>query len=56
MIEPSQNLQQIFENSVNIAKELGHEYVTIEHIVFGIMNDPDSYALIEGFEIGRAHV
>ena len=49
MIEPSQNLQQIFENSVNIAKELGHEYVTIEHIVFGIMNDPDSYALIEGF-------
>jgi ATP-dependent Clp protease ATP-binding subunit ClpA len=49
MIEPSQNLQQIFENSVAIAKELGHEYVTIEHIVFGIMNDPDSYALIEGF-------
>ena len=49
MIGPSQNLQQIFENSVNIAKELGHEYVTIEHIVFGIMNDPDSYALIEGF-------
>jgi len=49
MIEPSQNLQQIFENSVAIAKELGHEYVTIEHIVFGIMNDPDSFALIEGF-------
>jgi len=49
MIEPSQNLQQIFENSVTIAKELGHEYVTIEHIVFGIMNDPDSFALIEGF-------
>jgi ATP-dependent Clp protease ATP-binding subunit ClpA len=49
MIEPSQNLQQIFENSVAIAKDLGHEYVTIEHIVFGIMNDADSYALIEGF-------
>jgi len=49
MIEPSQTLQIIFENSVAVAKELGHEYVTIEHIVFGIMNDPESYAMIDGF-------
>jgi ATP-dependent Clp protease ATP-binding subunit ClpA len=49
MIEPSQNLQAIFENSIEIAKKLGHEYITIEHIVFGIMNDQDSYAMIESF-------
>lgn len=49
MIEPSQNLQIIFENAVAVAKNLGHEYVTIEHIVFSIMNDPESYAMIEGF-------
>lgn len=49
MIEPSQNLQAIFEQAVSIAKQLGHEYITIEHIVFGIMNDPDAYALIESF-------
>ena len=49
MIEPSQSLQTIFENSVSVAKKLGHEYITIEHIVFGIMNDPESFAMIEGF-------
>jgi ATP-dependent Clp protease ATP-binding subunit ClpA len=49
MIEPSQNLQAIFENSIEIAKKLGHEYITIEHIVFGIMNDQESYAMLEGF-------
>ncbi len=49
MIEPSQNLQQIFENSVATARQLGHEYITIEHLVHGIMNDPDSYTMLEGF-------
>jgi ATP-dependent Clp protease ATP-binding subunit ClpA len=49
MIEPSKHLQDIFENSISIAKGLSHEYITIEHIVFGIMNDDESYALIESF-------
>ena len=49
MIEPSQNLQTIFENSVNIAKKLNHEYITIEHIVYSIMCDTDAYNLLEGF-------
>ena len=49
MIEPSQNLQLIFEKSVEIASKLNHEYITIEHIVFGIMCDAESYAQIEGF-------
>jgi ATP-dependent Clp protease ATP-binding subunit ClpA len=49
MIEPSQSLQNIFESSVNTAKELHHEYITIEHIVYGILCDDDSYALLESF-------
>jgi ATP-dependent Clp protease ATP-binding subunit ClpA len=49
MIEPSQNLQTIFENSVNIAKKLNHEYITIEHIVYSIICDTDAYNLLEGF-------
>lgn len=49
MIEPSQNLQEIFEKSINMAKSLGHEYITIEHIIFGIMNDEGSYKLLESF-------
>ena len=49
MIEPSKNLQDIFENSIAVAKSLNHEYITIEHIVFGIVSDKDSYALLESF-------
>jgi ATP-dependent Clp protease ATP-binding subunit ClpA len=49
MIEPSQNLQTIFENAVNTARELGHEYITIEHIVYSIMCDEEAYVLINGF-------
>ena len=49
MIEPSKQLQEIFEDSIRVAKDLGHEYITIEHIVFGIMNDDESFKLIESF-------
>jgi ATP-dependent Clp protease ATP-binding subunit ClpA len=49
MINPSQNLQQIFESSVNIAKKLNHEYVTIEHIIFSIVADDESYNMLEKF-------
>ena len=49
MIEPSQSLQNIFESSVNTAKELHHEYITIEHIVYGILCDTESYTLLESF-------
>jgi len=49
MIEPSKNLQDIFENSIVIAKSLNHEYITIEHMIFGIMNDEESFKLLESF-------
>lgn len=49
MIEPSKNLQEIFEKSIELAKNLSHEYITIEHIIFGIMDDEESYKLIESF-------
>ena len=47
MIEPSQKLQNIFEFSVNVAKKLEHEYITIEHLAFGIMCDEESFKLID---------
>ena len=49
MIEPSENLQNIFENSVNTAKELHHEYITIEHIVYGILCDGPSFEFLQNF-------
>ena len=49
MIEPSQNLQQIFDNAVSVAKNMQHEYITIEHLVYSIMCDQESYQIIENY-------
>jgi len=49
MIEPSKNLQEIFEKSIELSKKLNHEYITIEHIIYGIMDDDESYKLLESF-------
>ena len=49
MIEPSKHLQDIFENSISIAKSLNHEYITVEHIVFGIISDSEAYDLLDSF-------
>ena len=49
MIEPSQNLQIVFENAVSVAKQHDHEYVTIEHLLYGIMCDQPSFEMIEQF-------
>jgi ATP-dependent Clp protease ATP-binding subunit ClpA len=56
MIEPSKQLQEIFEESINIAKQLGHEYITIEHIVFGIISDKESFDLIQSFGADAAFI
>jgi ATP-dependent Clp protease ATP-binding subunit ClpA len=49
MIEPSKHLQDIFEYSIEVAKGHGHEYITLEHLVFGIMSDDESYKFFESF-------
>jgi ATP-dependent Clp protease ATP-binding subunit ClpA len=49
MIEPSQKLHAVFENSISIAKKLGHEYITIEHLIYSILSDQDSFDQIKEF-------
>lgn len=49
MIEPSSNLQQIFDNAVEHAKQLNHEYITIEHLVYAILCDEPSFQIIENY-------
>jgi len=49
MIEPSQNLNDIFNNAVQHAKSLQHEYITIEHLIYAIMCDQESYEIIQNF-------
>ncbi len=49
MIEPSSQLQSIFEFSVETAKKLKHDYITIEHIVYGIICEDESYEMLRNF-------
>jgi ATP-dependent Clp protease ATP-binding subunit ClpA len=56
VIEPSKHLQDIFENSISLAKGLQHEYITIEHIVFSMISDKETYTLLEGFGADAAFI
>ncbi len=56
MIEPSKNLQAIFENAIEVAKSLHHEYITIEHLIYCIMLDEESYTTIEKFGADAAFI
>ena len=42
MIEPSKQLQAIFDSSVKIAKGYNHRLITIEHLTFAIVSDPET--------------
>ena len=37
MVEPSEDLQNVFEKAIQDAKKLSHEYVTIEHLLFAML-------------------
>ena len=49
MIEPSKNLQGIFDNSINIARQFKHKYITVEHLIFAIVSDKDTSAGLKEF-------
>jgi len=36
MVEPSQELQLVFDKSIKDAQKLQHEYVTLEHLLYGM--------------------
>ena len=49
MVEPSDNLQAVFERAIETAKKLHHEYLTIEHLLFAMLADDGFYNTIAGF-------
>jgi ATP-dependent Clp protease ATP-binding subunit ClpA len=49
MVEPSDNLQAVFERAIDTAKKLHHEYLTIEHLLFAMLNDDSFKDMIQGF-------
>ena len=49
MIEPSKQLQKIFDSSVEITKGYKHRLITLEHLIFAIVSDEESAAGLKAF-------
>ena len=49
MVEPSENLQAVFEQAIETAKKLHHEYLTIEHILFAMLREESFANCIQGY-------
>ena len=51
MVEPSEELQVVFEKAIQDAKKLGHEYVTLEHLFFAMLCSDNFMKILDGFGI-----
>jgi ATP-dependent Clp protease ATP-binding subunit ClpA len=49
MLEPNKDLEQIFENAVKIASINKHEYLTLEHFLFSMINNEEFSDLLTSF-------
>jgi ATP-dependent Clp protease ATP-binding subunit ClpA len=49
MVEPSDQLQVVFEKAVSDCKKLGHEYVTLEHLIFAMLCEEKFFELLENY-------
>jgi len=49
MIEPSPTLQKIFDEALESARARNHEYITLEHMVFAMVNDAEVYDYLKEY-------
>jgi len=49
MVEPSDNLQAVFEKAIETAKVFNHEYLTIEHLLFAMLGEESFANTIQGY-------
>ena len=49
MVEPSKELQLVFDKAVNDAKKLKHEYVTLEHLIFAMLCEEKFTTMLAAF-------
>jgi ATP-dependent Clp protease ATP-binding subunit ClpA len=49
MLEPNKELEQIFENAVKLASVNNHEYITLEHFLFSLLNDEGFSQILTAF-------
>ena len=56
MVEPSRELQAVFDKAVNDAKKLQHEYITLEHLLFSMLCEETFGTLITGYGADAEHM
>jgi ATP-dependent Clp protease ATP-binding subunit ClpA len=49
MVEPSNELQLVFEKSIKDARKLRHEYVTLEHLLFSMLCSENFFKIMKGY-------
>ena len=49
MVEPSDNLQAVFEKAIDTAKKLHHEYLTIEHLLFAMLMEDTFTSTVQSY-------
>jgi ATP-dependent Clp protease ATP-binding subunit ClpA len=49
MVEPSDNLQAVFERAIETAKKFHHEYLTIEHLLFAMLLEDGFNNCLQGY-------
>jgi ATP-dependent Clp protease ATP-binding subunit ClpA len=49
MLEPDKDLEKIFENAVRVASEHSHEYVTLEHFLYSMLDDKTFTEILTAF-------
>ena len=47
MVEPSENLQNVFEKAIQDARKLQHEFVTLEHLLFAMLCHDEFVSVIK---------
>ena len=51
MVEPSEELQVVFEKAIKDARSLNHEYVTLEHLLFAMLCSENFINILNGYGI-----
>ena len=56
MVEPSENLQLVFDKSINIALTLKHEYVTLEHLTYAMLCEENFCKILESYGANHQYI
>ena len=49
MVDPSKELQEIFEFSLDTAKKMRHEYLTLEHFLYAMISSDSFYTMLKEY-------